>query len=292
MAGRAGEGGRPTRVLLVTGGHRVDLDALLGMVAALAAERNWVWAHAVQPSAQDWLAPRHAGAWDALLLHDLPGLHLRRGEPPRPRGPAPEEARALVGLLERGVGVVATHHTLAGWPAWDGWADALGGRFHYAPGTLHGRAWPSSGTRITPYTARVVAPDHPVCAGLGEVPLTDELYCCPVFEERVVPLLRHDADVSPSRFVSTYEHVLHGEDAAPDCTGHPPASDLVAWATTAANSPVVYVQPGDSGATFAVPGYRRLIGGAVDWVASPEAAAWARSRPAALDPEVPAGARA
>jgi uncharacterized protein len=285
MADRTDDAG-PLRVLVVTGGHRVDLDALLGMVAALSAERAWVWAHAVQPSAQAWLHPRYADAWDALLLHDLPGLYLRRGEPPRPRGPAPEVARAMVGLLERGVGVVATHHALAGWPAWDGWADALGGRFFYAPGPLHGQPWPSSGTRITDYTARVVAPDHPVCAGLADFSLTDELYCCPVFEDRVLPLVRHDADVSPARFISTYEHVLVGEAAAPDCTGHPPASNLVAWATTAANSPVVYVQPGDSGATFGLPGYRQLIGGAVDWVASPEAAAWARSRPTPLDARV------
>jgi hypothetical protein len=277
----------PVRVLVVTGGHRVDLDALLGMVSALADARGWVWAHAVQPSAQKWLDPRHADAWDALLLHDLPGLHLRRGEPPRPRGPGPDVAAAVVGLLNRGVGVVATHHALSGWPAWDGWADALGGRFLYAPGTLHGRDWPSSGTRITDYTARVVAPDHPVCAGLDDFSLTDELYCCPILEDRVVPLVRHDADVSPTRFVSTYEHVLHGEDAAPDCTGHPPASDLVAWATSAANSPVVYVQPGDSGATFGLPGYRQLIGGAVDWVASPAARTWARSRSTPLDPRVP-----
>src|SRR4051794_40043587 len=110
MATRA-DGG-PPRVLVVTGGHRVDLDALLGMVAALAADRGWVWAHAVQPTAQDWLDPRNDAAWDAVLLHALPGLHLRRGEPPSPRGPAPEVARAVAGLLERGVGVVATHHAL------------------------------------------------------------------------------------------------------------------------------------------------------------------------------------
>jgi uncharacterized protein len=287
MGPRAHDG--PVRVLVVTGGHRVDLDALLGMVAALADARGWVWAHAVQPSAQAWLDPRQADAWDALLLHDLPGVYLHRGEPPRPIGPDADVAAAVLGLLDRGVGVVATHHALAGWPAWDGWADALGGRFHYAPGTLHGRDWPSSGTRITDYTARVVASDHPVCAGLDEFSLTDELYCCPVFDDRVVPLLRHDADVSPARFISTYEHVIHGEDAAPDSTGHPPASDLVAWATRAAASPVIYVQPGDSGATFGLPGYRRLIGNAVDWVASAEAHAWARSLKTSQDaPDGPA----
>src|SRR3954452_2534328 len=209
MASRA-DGG-PPRVLVVTGGHRVDLDALLGMVAALAADRGWVWAHAIQPSAQDWLPRRRAAAWDVLLSPARPGLPLRRGEPPVPRGPTPEVARGIVGLLERGVCVVATHHALAGWPAWDGWADALGGRFLYAPGPLHGRSWPSSGTRITDYTARVAAPEHPVCAGLPDFPLTDELYCCPVFDDRVVPLVRHDADVSPTRFIRTYEHVLVGE---------------------------------------------------------------------------------
>lgn len=263
------------RVLVLTGGHQVDLAALLGMVAALASERGWRWAHAVQPSAQDWLRPE-AAAWDVLLCHDLPGLHLRRGEQPAPRGPAPEVVEGIAALLEQGVGVVATHHSLAGWPAWDGWADALGGRFLYAPGPLHGAPWPSSGTRLATYTARVVAPEHPVCAGLEDIALTDELYCCPVFTDRVLPLLRHDADVAPERFVSTYEHVLHGQDAAPDCSGHPPASDLVAWATAAGSSPVVYVQPGDSGETFAVPGYRRLIGNAVDWVASADAQTWAR----------------
>jgi type 1 glutamine amidotransferase len=266
------------RVLVLTGGHRVDHDALLGMVGALAAERGWRWAHAVQPSAQDWLHP--GTPWDVVLCHDLPGLHLRRGEPPAPRGPSPQVVEALTGLLGQGVGLVATHHALAGWPAWDGWADALGGRFLYAPGTLHGQDWPSSGTRLDSYTARVVAPDHPVCAGIDSVPLADELYCCPVLEDRVVPLLRHDADVDPTRFVSTYEHVLLGEEAAPDCTGHPPASDLVAWATAAGASPVVYVQPGDSAATFGVPGYRWLIGNAVDWVASDEARAWARGEAA------------
>jgi uncharacterized protein len=263
------------RVLVLTGGHRVDLDALLGMVGALAGDRGWRWAHAVQPTALSWL---HAGApWDVVLCHDLPGLHLRRGEPPAPRGPSPEVVEAITGMLEEGVGLVATHHCLAGWPAWDGWADAFGGRFLYAPGMLHGEPWPSSGTRITSYTARAVAPQHPVCSGVGELALTDELYCCPVFTDRVVPLLRHDADLDPTRFLSTYEHVLHGEAAAPDCAGHPPASDLVAWATAASASPVVYVQPGDSAATFAVPGYRRLIGNAVDWVASGAARSWARS---------------
>jgi type 1 glutamine amidotransferase len=191
----------------------------------------------------------------------------------------------MVELLRRGQGIVATHHSLAGWPGWEGWAEALGGRFHYAPGRLRGHDWPSSGTRITRYTARVVAPEHPVCADVTDFPLTDELYCCPVFDDDVTPLLRTDASMEGRLFTSTYEHVLVGEADAPDCRAHPPASDLIAWATVAERSPVVYVQPGDSAATFALEGYRQVIANALAWVASPAAHRWAADHPRTVPTE-------
>ncbi len=268
---------RPLRVLVTTGGHRVDLDALFEMMAAICDGGGWRWAHARQPSAQSWLTPDAAGTWDAVLLHDLPGLRLRRGTPPVAVGPDREVRDALTGLLGRGQGMVVTHHSLAAWPAWDGWADAIGGRFFYVPGRLRSRHWPSSGTRITSYTARVVAHAHPVCAGVDDFGLTDELYCCPIFEEEVVPLLRTDADTDGRLFTSAYEHVLHGEASAPDCRDHPPASDLIGWATTAGRSPIVYLQPGDSGTTFASAPYRRLVANALAWVASPPAHRWAEA---------------
>lgn len=269
------------RVLAVTGGHRVDVDAFLAMLAAVCDDVGAVWAHAVQPGAQAWPSPEHAGTWDAVLLHDLPGVHLRRGVPPTPVGPAPSVRTAVSGLLEAGVGVVALHHALAGWPAWAGWATALGGRFHYAPGRLRGVDWPSSATRLATHRARPVG-EHPVLAGVQDT-VTDELYCCTVFEDEVVPLLRTDADLDRAAFVSAYEQVLVGEQAAPDATGHPPASDLLAWATTAGRSPLVYVQPGDSAATFALPAYRRLLANALAWVASGGARQWARENAAPLD---------
>jgi hypothetical protein len=263
------------QVLVVTGGHRVNLDALLDMVSVICDERGWRWAHARQPSAQQWLRPEVAGTWDAILCHDIPGLRLKRGEAPEPYGPDEHVRSALVELLRRGQGLVVTHHSLAGWPRWDGWARALGGRFLYSPGTLHGEAWPSSGTRITSYRACVVEPSHPVCAGVDDFGLTDELYICPIFEERVVPLVRADAEFDGRLFVSTYEHVLFGADAAPDCARHPAGSDVIAWAKAAERSPLVYLQPGDSAETFGLAPYHRLVGNALAWVASPEAKAWA-----------------
>lgn len=253
------------------------------MMTSICTERGWLWAHAHQPSAQRWLGPSSAGEWDAVLCHDLPGLRLKRGEAPAAVGPDDAVRADLVELLRRGQGLVFMHHALAGWPAWDGWARALGGRFLYAPGSLRGTRWPSSGTRITRYTARIVGPDHPVCEGVDDFELTDELYCCPVFADEVVPLMRTDADLDRRLFISTYEHVLHGAEAAPDCSAHPPASDLIGWAKVAERSPVIYLQPGDSGATFGLVPYRRLVANALEWVASPAAHEWADARPVPLE---------
>lgn len=265
------------RILAITGGHRVDLPAFTGMLADICAERGWVFASAEQPLAQRWLTGGHHGVFDAVLCHDLPGLVLRRGTPPTPRGPDPDVAEALAALLEAGQGLVFLHHALAGWPGWPGWADVLGGRYHYAPGDLHGRHWPDSGFRYASYTARVADPRHPVCDGLADFELRDELYCCPVFEQDVVPLLR--ADAPPGTFRETFAEVL---GTAPTTWQHPPPSNLIVWAKVAGRSPLVYVQPGDGPDTFALAPFRHLLANALAWVASPAAHDWARQFPTAV----------
>jgi len=247
------ERGRAVRLLAITGGHRVDLDAFTGMLGGICAERGWVFAHAVQPAAQGWLGPEHRGVFDAVLCHDLPGLALRRGTAPQPIPPAPEVARRLAELFAAGQGFVFLHHALAGWPAWPGWAEVLGGRYHYAPAELRGEPWPDSGFRYARYTARVAGRQHPVCAGIEDFALDDELYCCPVFEDDVVPLLRADAPGGPFR--ETYREVL--------------------GTVGTGGSPVVYIQPGDGPDSFGQPAYRRLVGNALAWVSSAEARAWA-----------------
>jgi uncharacterized protein len=269
------------RILAVTGGHRVDLDAFTGMLAGICAERGWVFAHAVQPAAQDWLGPEHRGVFDAVLCHDVPGLVLKRGTAPRPVPVVSSVARRLCGLLEAGQGFVFLHHALAGWPAWPGWAEVLGGRYHYAPGSLRGVDWPDSGFRYARYTVRVVDPGHPVCAGVDDFSLDDELYCCPVFDTDVIPLLRASAVDGPFR--ETYREVLGTLGSGP-AWEHPPASDLIGWAKTAGRSPVVYLQPGDGPDTFGHPAYRHLVANALEWVSSASAHEWAARHPTHVEP--------
>jgi type 1 glutamine amidotransferase len=268
------------RVLSVTGGHRVDHDAFFAMLGAIAVDRGWDWAHAPQPSAQRWL--RGDTPFDVIVLHDLPGLHLKRGEAPRAIPPSSAVKSDLAAMTERGVGLVVLHHALAGWPSWDGWADALGARFSYAPGLYRGLPQPSSGTCLSSFRTRIMDHEHPITRGLGDFDLDDEPYLFPVFEDAVVPLMRSTMDRDGRRFISTFAHVLVGEPDAPRCDGQS-GSDLIAWASSANSAPIAVIQPGDSAATFALPGYRALLANAVTWAGSEDARVWAAGRGRALD---------
>jgi type 1 glutamine amidotransferase len=251
------------RLLAVTGGHRFDVHALRQMLDAVCGRLDWEWAWSEQPAAQRWLRPEHAGVWDAILLHDLPGLTLARGSEPVPCGPAEDVRSGLLGLLDLGQGIVATHHALAGWPAWDAWAEVLGGRFLYTPAAFHGAALPASGYRMGRYRVDVAAPAHPVCDGVDAFELDDELYLCPVFEDRVTPLLSTTADVATG-MIDTYREVRFGErvTAAPQ-TG----SQLLGWANGHGPSRIVYLLPGHAASTMQHEQYRRLLANACRWVA-------------------------
>ena len=271
------------RLLAVTGGHRFDVVAFSAMLDAVCEQLGWAWAHASHPAAQQWFAAEHAGTFDAILLHDLPGLELARGREPRAHGPNEATRRGVVEMLEAGQGIVATHHALAGWPAWDGWATALGGRFLYAPGSLRSQEEPSSGYRMDSYTVDVVAPDHPVCAGVESFDVDDELYLCPVFEDEVVPLLVTDAEIVPEKMISTYDEVARGEQV-PASSGAR-GSQLLGWVKAAGGSPLVYLLPGHGPSTMEHPQYRRLLANACEWVASADAHSWARTHPCPISTE-------
>jgi len=256
------------RLLAITGGHRYDHDAFTTMLDAVCTDLGWTWAHESQPDAQRWLRPEHAGHWDAILLHDIPGLTLARGEQPIVTAPTDEVQRGVRDLLAVGQGLVATHHSLAGWPSWDEWAGVLGGRFLYAPGSLRGDDVPASGYRMATYTVDVVAPAHPICEGIAAFDVDDELYLCPVFEDEVTHLLATSADLSPEGMIDTYREVTTGECLPAPCQ---PGSQLLGWAREHGPSRVVYVLPGHSAGTMANSVYRRLIANACAWAARREA---------------------
>ena len=244
-----------TSVRVVTGGHPFAAEAFFSLFDALAGIDVL---HATSPGS----------GTDVVVFYDMPGFEFT-GDPEDPVhfvDPTTAQREAILQLTRSGTGLVFLHHAVAGWPTWRQYGELIGGRFHYQPARFAEQSWPDSGYRLdVEHHIEVVAPDHPVCAGVDvRFTLHDERYCYPVLEDRVTPLLRSPQPTSAEHFFSS-DHAIRGR--MHDRTGwyHPPGSALVGWATTAGRSRVVYLQPGDGPAAYADRNVRRLIGNAIDW---------------------------
>jgi hypothetical protein len=267
-------------VAVLTGGHPFEHAAFFAMIAALPAIR---FREICQPQATDLLAARKLRA-DVILAYDMPGIVFHGNDPPSLPAPPAALPTAMEWLLEVGQPFVFLHHAIASWPAWEGFADLVGGRFHEAPGTLRGRSWPDSGWRPdVRQTLRVIKPDHPICRGLPEsFEIRDETYQCPIFEDEVIPLLLSDAPRGDD-FHFSAARAIAGHFADRTGWAHPRGSSYAAWVKRVRNAPIAYIQPGDGPSRFSTgpsvfenEHYRRLLANALHWAASREARHWAR----------------
>lgn len=266
----------PIRVLLVTKGHPFAREPFFEV---FDANPEIEWTHVEQPAARALFHPERAEPWDVFVCYDMAGIRFTGSDPPVEFEDPPAAYRqSFHDLLDAGKGFVFLHHAIAGWPAWPEYAEIVGGRFHYQPAELRGERWPDSGYRhdVT-HRVEVIDPDHPITQGLGAgFEITDELYLAPVFEDSVVPLLRSSHDFVDSGFYSA-DRAIRGEKFTGQGWSHPPGSDLVGWVKHAGNSPVAYLQFGDSAVTYADANYRMVLANAIRWAASDDARDWARA---------------
>ena len=107
-----------------------------------------------------------------------------------------------------------------------------------------------------------------MCAGLpAEFTLTDELYCFPVLEHTVTPLLRTRFDTADATQFFSADLAIRGRRHSNDDWSHPPGSNLVGWCRQVERSRLVYLQFADGPVTYADPSFRRLLANAITWTA-------------------------
>ncbi|MCX6433476.1 MAG: hypothetical protein NTX29_12050, partial [Actinobacteria bacterium] len=144
---------------------------------------------------------------------------------------------------------------------------------------------PSSGYRIDRFTVQVTDPQHPICAGVTDFEIDDELYFAPVLSDRIHPLLSQDAAMDGALFQDTFDEVSNGSSTGITCAdrgqdgGLHGGSSLMGWTTTAGSSPVATLLMGDGPSTFANPMFRLLLANALDWASSDEAHEAAQADP-------------
>ncbi|WP_280219630.1 ThuA domain-containing protein [Nocardia neocaledoniensis] len=250
-------------VLLITGGHAFDREPFL---AAWQSDPGLHITHLEHPAATDVIVDGSATRYDCVVFYDMPGVD--------PLGPArptllPDGVQAGFERLTReGTGLVFLHHALASWPAWEGYAEIVGGRYHFWPAALRGQDWPDSGyLQETEHELRVAPGEHPVTKGVSSsFALTDELYLCAVLEDSITPILTSDFNYASENFYSTFR-AMNGHRLDRQGWSHPPGSNIVGWVRQHERSRVVYLQPGDRAAAYGNAEIRTLWFNAVRWAA-------------------------
>jgi len=265
----------PRELLVTAKGHPYERDAFATLFEGLDDYR---WSLVEQPAAQHLIRPSLREQFAACVCYDMPGVDFTATDAPGLIEPDSVFKQGFLDLLEAGMGFVFLHHSIAAWPAWEEYAEILGGRFHYRAGTLRGGHWPDSGyCHKVAHTLSVVA-EHPVTAGLPpQFDMVDEMYLCPIFEDSLTPLLRSNYRFEKESFYSAGRAVA-GELNSREGWSHPDGSNLVGWAKHYRNSPIVYLQGGDDAEAYASPGYRQLLHNAIRWVSSEQAHQWAREK--------------
>jgi len=260
------------KILIITGGHPFESDSFFEVFDSF---ENVDWFHEKHPEAEKFLNPEKCHDIDAILFYDIPGVELRRNSVPPVvcSDPTPEYKKNFEDLLESGQGLVFLHHAIAGWPTWERYADVIGGRFHYKPGSLHGTEFPDSGYCFdATQEIEVVDADNPICSGVPEsFSITDEAYLCPIFEESVTPILRSHFNFEDSSNFYSAALAMQGEMNSNESWTHPKGSSLVAWVRWEKSSPIAYIQLGDGPSAYMDSNFRKLLNNAIDWVSSEEA---------------------
>lgn len=254
-------------VLLVCKGHPYERQPFYDLFEQMPGV-NYTLVE--QPAAQALFTPEAAAPFDVFVLYDMPGIafNAEPGVAPVFAEPSAQYKANFRALLDQGKGMVFLHHAIAGWPAWPEYAEIVGGRFLYMPGSLRGVERPDSGYRhkVT-HTIHTVG-EHPILEGVpDQFDITDELYLYEVFSDDVHPILRSTHDFVAEGFYSATAAVRDGNMFSNAGWDHPAGSDLIGWTRQEGASRIAYLQCGDDPEAYANAHYQRLLSNAIKWAA-------------------------
>lgn len=213
----------PLRVAVVTGGHSFDVPGFHVLFRSFAPRLDAYVQHL-----DDWCSSPAAvrGGYDVALFYTMmnptpvdDGLPWYAGQ----------QLRALSELGQTGQGIVVLHHALLAYPEWPLWGD------------LCGLANRSFGYHVgQTVVSRLVAPEHPITAGLADWTMVDETYTTP--------------DAGPGNEVLiTYDH--------------PVSMKTIAWTRTFGQARVFCYQAGHDNRTWVEPSFREVLARGIAWAA-------------------------
>ncbi|MFO7906288.1 MAG: family 16 glycoside hydrolase [Planctomycetota bacterium] len=215
------------QALVVTGGHGYEKPAFEGMFDAFP---DVAATHVTYPAAAEKLAPELADEFDVIVFYDMWA-----------QGISPDQQKAFLQLLKRGIGVVALHHAMAAHQNWPEYKKIIGGRYYLRERKEDGKVLPKSGyAHGQDIPVHIAKPDHPITEGMEDFTIHDE----------------------------TYNNYYTDPDATVLLTTEHPKSDReLAWTKTYENSKVVYIELGHDHFAYEHPSYKKLLARSIRYVA-------------------------
>ena len=222
----AAEAGEKVRVLLTYGGHGFQREPFFAMFDALPGV---VYTKAELPKDAGLLRPELREKCDVIVMYDMvPRI-------------SPEQQKAFVALLEKGIGVVSLHHNLGAHRDWNEFPKIIGGKFIFQKTTIGGQLYErSTWSHGETLKVMVVDREHPITKGIQDFEIHDETY--------------------GGYYTAPDVHVLLK-------TNHPKNNPELAWTKTYGKSRVFYLMLGHDRQAWENPNYTKILGRAIRWAA-------------------------
>jgi uncharacterized protein len=215
------------RVLLTYGGHGFEEKPFFAMFDALGDVQ---YTKVSLPASAGLLQPGLEKDYDVIVRYDMVGKFT------------PQQDKAFVELLRKGIGLVALHHNLGAHREWEEYTRILGGKYCFAVFEQGGKKFgPSAYEHDNDLKVAVADREHPITRGLPEFAIHDEVYnrC----------------------YVSPDVHVLLSTD-------HPKNNRQVAWTHEYGKSRVFYFQLGHDSQAWKNPAYAEILMRGIRWAAN------------------------
>jgi uncharacterized protein len=227
QAARPDEDSRKAKVAVITGGHGFKEKPFLEMFDSIDPIS---YDRLDQKDDSEFLEDISDWSYDVIVFYAMTQK-------------IPEQRRQnLLKLLDRGVGVVALHHTAAAFQDWQQFGDIIGVKFFTQDTVVDGQQHKKcTYLHDADMKISVANTEHPVTKGLEAFTVHDETYKGCLFDRDAEVLLTTD---------------------------HPASDPTVCCVKTYRNARVCYIELGHGPGIFADASYRRLVAQAIAWTAA------------------------
>ena len=209
------------RILVITGGHEFDPE----FFDVFRSYPDISFDTVSQPRANELLCSGEVKKYDALVFYDMW------------KDISESRKTCYMQLMKSGMGIVFLHHSMASYPEWDEFHQALGA--NYFPDNNKYNKPPSDYMHDLDLSVTVADPDHFITRGVKDFIIHDEGY--------------------KSFGIESGVHILLTAD-------NPHCDKNIAWTNYYLNSDIVYLMLGHDVKAYTNESYRKILHHSILWV--------------------------